>query len=119
MRLALHSLHSSWAVAPEVMPLPMPQVAREPRSATVRIGTLKVAAMPPAPSGRTTPMAPQYTPRGVGSSAWMSRIALGLGAPVTEPQGNSAPNTSASRVPARVRAATSEVICHTVGRACA
>lgn len=43
------------------------------------------------------------------------RIACTLGAPVMEPHGNSAPNTSASPVPTRVRATTSEVICHTVG----
>jgi hypothetical protein len=42
------------------MPLPMPQLAWLPRKVTVRIGTLKVAA----PPGRSTPMAPQYTPRG-------------------------------------------------------
>ena len=44
-------------------------------------------------------------------------MARTLGAPVIEPQGNSAPNTSASVVPARVRARTSEVICHTLGSA--
>ncbi|VTU21677.1 hypothetical protein E5CHR_01235 [Variovorax sp. PBL-E5] len=44
-------------------------------------------------------------------------MAATLGAPVTEPQGNSAANTSASVQPARVRASTSEVICHTLGSA--
>ena len=47
----------------------------------------------------------------------MAAMAAALGAPVTEPQGNSAANTSHSRVPARVRARTSEVICQTAGRA--
>ena len=45
-------------------------------------------------------------------------MARTLGAPVTEPQGNSAANTSVSVVPGRVRAVTSDVICHTVGKAC-
>ena len=44
-------------------------------------------------------------------------MARTLGAPVTEPHGNSAPNTSASVVPTRVLACTSEVICHTLGSA--
>jgi hypothetical protein len=126
-RLWRHSLHSASAVAPEVMPLPMPQVAvvapsAPARSTTVRMGTLKVAATlhrpsgPATPAGRTTPTAPQYTPRGADSSARIICMARTLGAPVTEPQGNSAANTSESRMPARVRACTSDVICHTVGR---
>jgi hypothetical protein len=84
-----------------------------PRKVTVRIGTLNVAA----PPGRTTPIAPQYTPRGSGSSERMARMARTLGAPVIEPQGNSAAKTSARLLPARVRASTSDVICHTAGRA--
>ena len=47
----------------------------------------------------------------------MSCIARTLGAPVTEPHGNKAANTSGSRRPVRVRACTSDVICHTVGSA--
>eukprot|EP01038_Epipyxis_sp_PR26KG_P018896 gene18897-biopygen5789 len=43
-------------------------------------------------------------------------MARTLGAPVTEPQGNSAARTSVSVVPGRVRAVTSEVICHTIGK---
>ena len=111
------------------MPLPMPHLARTAcsesgvsiRSTTVRIGTLKVAATgckPPSaagPPGRTTPTAPQYTPRGAGSSVRTICMARTLGAPVTEPQGNSAANTSARQIPGRVRARTSDVICHTVG----
>lgn len=38
-----------------------------------------------------------------------------LGAPVTDPAGNSARKTSTSPVPARVRAVTVEVSCQTVG----
>jgi hypothetical protein len=37
-----------------------------------------------------------------------------FGAPVTEPLGNSAANTSRSRVPASISDATVEVSCHTV-----
>ena len=106
------------------MPLPMPQVActvpSRACSTTVRMGTLKVAATPPwpgGPCGRTTPTAPQYTPRGEGSRSRISCMARTLGAPVTEPQGNNAAKTSVSVVPDRVRACTSDVICQTVGRA--
>ena len=38
-----------------------------------------------------------------------------LGAPVTDPQGNSARNTSTSPTSGRVRAVISDVSCHTVG----
>ena len=44
-------------------------------------------------------------------------MARTLGAPVTEPHGNSAANTPASVVPGRVCASTSDVICHTLGSA--
>ena len=115
-RLCCHSCHSPSAVASAVMPLPMPQRSAGPRRVTVRIGTLNVADQPSSP-GRTTPSAPQYTPRAPGSSAWIIRMALTLGAPVTDPQGNNAANTSASEQAARVRASTSEVICHTVDSA--
>ena len=57
--LCSHSCHSAPASALAVIPLPMLQRAWVPRITTVRMGTLKVAAMPPWPSGRTTPMAPQ------------------------------------------------------------
>ena len=57
--LCSHSCHSAPAAALAVIPLPMLQRAWVPRITTVRMGTLKVAAMPPLPSGRTTPMAPQ------------------------------------------------------------
>ena len=45
-------------------------------------------------------------------------MARRLGAPVMEPQGNSAANTSDSGRSERVRASMVEVICQTVGRAC-
>jgi hypothetical protein len=101
------------------MPLPMPQRASQrdessARSVTVRIGTLNVTS----PPGCITPSAPQYTPRGAGSSARIAAIAARFGAPVTEPHGNSAAKSSASRRPGRVRARIVDVICHTVGSAC-
>ena len=43
----------------------------------------------------------------------MKRIVAGFGAPVTEAQGNRAPNSSGSR--ASETAVTVEVICQTVG----
>jgi hypothetical protein len=46
-------------------------------------------------------------------------MARTLGAPVTEPQGNSVLNTSSSATPLRVRASMSDVNCQTVGQACA
>ncbi len=42
-------------------------------------------------------------------------MAAAFGAPVTEPDGNSAANTSTSDVPGRGAAVTSEVSCHSVG----
>ena len=100
----------------------MPQRTWLPCTATVRIGTLKVARTTfspcsPGAAGRTTPMAPQYTPRAWGSSWWIICMARTLGAPVTEPQGNSAANRSARLLPERLRATTSDVICHTLGNA--
>ena len=90
-RLAAHSRHSLAAWASAVMPLPMPQrTVLAPCTTSVRMGTLKVARTPPAPSLRTTPAAPQYQPRGAVSSAAMAAMLLRLGAPVMEPQGNSA-----------------------------
>jgi hypothetical protein len=42
-------------------------------------------------------------------------MVLAFGAPVTDPHGNSAWNTSASPTPSRARAVTSDVSCQTVG----
>jgi hypothetical protein len=45
----------------------------------------------------------------------MMSIALSFGAPVIEPQGNSAAKTSSIVISGRVRAVMVEVICRTVG----
>jgi hypothetical protein len=79
----------------------------------VRIATLNDARNP-EPGGATIPTAPQYTPRGSCSSSRMSSIERCFGAPVTEPDGNSARKTSTSPVPGLGRAVTSEVSCQTV-----
>ena len=112
--LARHSSISSRGRESSVMPLPTPQRSARPACSTVRIGTLKVTA----PPGCSSPSAPQYQPRGPGSSSSMTSIARFLGAPVIEPQGNSAVITSSSARPARVTALIVEVICQTVGSAC-
>ena len=49
----------------------------------------------------------------------MACMASTLGAPVTDPQGNNAENTSVKVAPGRVRAATSLVMDQTVGSASA
>ena len=64
-------------------------------SMTVRIGTPNRAAGSPDPGGDRNPTAPQYTPRGESSRSAMISIVRTLGAPVTEPHGNNAANTSA------------------------
>ncbi len=98
------------------MPPPTPYSATwvSVSSTTVRIGTLNRAEGPAAPFGARKPTAPQYTPRGESSSSAMSCIVRTLGAPVTDPQGNSARNTSTSDVAVSSSADTVEVSCHTV-----
>ncbi len=78
------------------------------------MGTFRVTC----PPGCMMPLAPQYTPLGVGSSSAMRRMAWRLGAPVTEPQGNKAERMSLMVAPSRLEAVMVEVICHTVGKAC-
>mmetsp|Transcript_5216 Transcript_5216/g.19489 ORF Transcript_5216/g.19489 Transcript_5216/m.19489 type:complete len:274 (+) Transcript_5216:349-1170(+) len=111
--LARHSAISAAGSLSSVIALPSPARSRPPSNSTVRIGTLKVAT----PPGWIRPRAPQYQPRGMGSSSRMTCIARTLGAPVTEPQGNSAANASASVSPGRLTAVTVDVICQTVGSA--
>ena len=67
-----------------------------------------------SPSGASQPTLPQYRPRGAISSCRMRRMAAILGAPVIEPQGKSAPITSA-RLAWGARALTVEVRVQTVG----
>ena len=59
-------------------------------------------------------MAPQYSPRGVLSSRSIHCIVRRLGAPVIEPQGNTARSSSAKPISGRSRACTVEVIWNTV-----
>ena len=59
-------------------------------------------------------MAPQYTPRGHGSSSVMCRIALTFGAPVMLPHGNSASNMSTRVRWSSISPVTVDVSCHTV-----
>ena len=77
------------------------------------MATLKRAAIRPPPAGATHPMLPVYTPRGSGSRSRMICMVRTLGAPVIEAQGNTAFRIEERE--ASVRAATREVICHTVG----
>ena len=98
------------------MPPPTPYSAT-PVSAsttTVRMATLKHARGPGAPAGARYPIAPVYTPRGESSRSRMICIVRTLGAPVTDPHGNSARSTSAVLRPGSRRAVTVDVICHTV-----
>ena len=93
------------------MPLPMPsRPDRSAASSSVRIATLSRKS----PSGASQPSAPVYRPRGAASSSPMICIARIFGAPVIEPQGNSAANTSPKVRPAAL-AEISETICQTVG----
>ena len=57
-------------------------------------------------SASTQPTAPQYTPRGTGSSAPMWAEAASFGAPVTEPGGNVASMAAAHPHPGRSRPVT-------------
>ena len=113
--MASSSACSAAGSDPHVMPPPVPNSALPVvrSTVTVRMATLN-RARKDSPGGATTPTAPQYTPRGSGSSSRMSSMVRCFGAPVTEPDGNSARNTSTSPVPGRGRAVTSEVSCHTV-----
>ena len=61
------------------------------------------------------PSAPQYTPRALPSSLAIASIALRLGAPVMEPQGNSACIRDCRPISGRVMACTVLVICQSVG----
>jgi hypothetical protein len=67
--------------------------------------------------GEKKPIAPVYTPRGASSSSAMSCMARTLGAPVTDPQGNSARKMSWKPTSGRNSALTVEVICQSVGSA--
>jgi hypothetical protein len=114
--LAASSARSAAGSEPQVIPPPTPYTASPvARSMTaVRIATLNRARKGP-PGGAIRPMAPQYTPRAPGSSSRMRRIVRCFGAPVTDPHGNSARNTSVSPTSSRARAVISEVSCQTVG----
>ncbi|EWS52474.1 hypothetical protein X551_04742 [Methylibium sp. T29] len=98
-------------------PARRPSGAGGPR-VSVRIATDRQKS-PQAPSGAavgrsTQPMAPQYRPRGVLSSPAISSIVWCLGAPVIEPQGNTARSTVGRSVPGASSALTVEVIWNTV-----
>src|ERR1019366_5672579 len=70
-----------------------------------------------SPPGITRPIAPQYAPLGEISSSLIAAIAAALGAPVTDPQGNSALKTSNNPISGFVRQVIVEVICQTLGHA--
>ena len=65
-----------------------------------------------APSSQ--PIAPVYRPRGPASRRAIQSIVLCLGAPVIEPQGNSARSSAARSMSSRRRASMAEVIWKTV-----
>lgn len=81
----------------------------------VRMATLQIdEGLAPSWEGVIIPIAPQYRPRGDGSRRAMARMAATFGAPVIDPQGNVAANTSARPTSGRSVACTVEVSCHTV-----
>ena len=110
------SSYSASARESHVMPPPTPYAARPVRAScsTVRIATLKRALGPTAPAGAMNPTVPQYTPRAATSRPAMIRIVDTLGAPVTDPLGNSAAKMSPSPISGRRSALTVDVSCQTV-----
>src|SRR3954465_2306128 len=92
-RAALSSVssHSASASEPQVMPAPVPNLSMPSATSNVRIATARSAVRA---SASTPPNAPQYAPRGAASSSRISRRALDLGAPVTEPGGKVASSSS-------------------------
>ena len=83
---------------------------------TVRIATERLArGGSPSLPGAMSPIAPQYTPRGVSSRRVISSIVESFGAPVIEPQGNIAPSTPARPVPGRGRERRRETSWNRVG----
>ena len=103
------------------MPAPTPsrsgrRPSRSAPSVSVRIATdrQKSPQRWPARGASSQPMAPQYRPRGVLSRPAISSIVWCLGAPVIEPQGNTARSRSAKPISGRSCACTVEVIWNTV-----
>src|SRR5690606_37832853 len=99
------SRHSREGSDPQVIPAPVPKRMRRWWIQNVRIPTASAAVRL---SASIHPTAPQYGPRGSGSSASMMRTADDLGAPVTEPGGKVAANSSGQPAPRASRARTVE-----------
>ena len=93
------------------MPPPTSSQMCSPAISNVRITTLSSS---PA-AGEANPIAPVNTSRALDSSSSITPTAAIFGAPVTEPGGKLARSRSASSVPGRRSAATSETRCQTPG----
>ena len=112
---ATTSASSSSRFDDHVMPPPEPysNVFVVGVSTAVRIGTENTACGW-RPSGASTADRSAVHARGSASVSSMIAIAAIFGAPVTEPQGNSAPKTSSSPVDGGTCACTVDVSCQTV-----
>src|SRR5690606_18407749 len=107
------SRHSRSGSDPQVIPAPVPNRSTAPPSASRSIQKVRMptASSPVPRSASTHPMPPQYGPRGAGSRSPMIRMALDLGAPVTEPGGKAASSSSGQPAPARSSPRTVDTRC--------